>query len=209
MPTHIHSPAGGRGMNTRIATRSTCPWKIAEVLHRRAIPSCWTPIRPSDFPSRGLLIATTDRVFKFLVDDGGLAQLVRVHIAPHVISTVAGSPHRAADLQDRVPRPGCHTAPCHFNQGGAGGIRGGDRLPRVTFRAGTTSLRCGRCHGTCVVYGEPGAAVVKAAMTLPSICGVSGFGERAESAGLQRDAAYLVQPDGYVALALRLDTRRS
>lgn len=199
---HIHSPAGGQGMNTGIGDAVNLSWKIAEVLHRRADPVLLDTYQAERLPFARSLIATTDRVFKFLVDDGRLAQLVRVHIAPHVISTVARFTASRRQIFRTVSQTRLSYRTCHFNQGRAGGIRGGDRLPWVTFPGGDNFAALQSLSWQLHVYGEPGAAVVKAADDLALDLWRFGFGERAESAGLQRDAAYLVRPDGYVALAM-------
>jgi 2-polyprenyl-6-methoxyphenol hydroxylase-like FAD-dependent oxidoreductase len=44
---HIHSPAGGQGMNTGIGDAVNLGWKLAHVLQGRAAAACSTPTRPN------------------------------------------------------------------------------------------------------------------------------------------------------------------
>jgi hypothetical protein len=86
--------------------------------------------------------------------------------------------------------------------GSAGKVKGGDRLPWVETSAGEdnfaplTTLKW-QVH----VYGDPNGKIA-------ACCAERGlqlqrfpWQPACEQAGLMRDAAYLVRPDGYVALA--------
>ena len=93
--------------------------------------------------------------------------------------------------------------------GAAGRIRGGDRLPWVDFGSGKdnfaplTSLEWQvhvyRDGGSGKVEGGRGVREACAELQLP--LHVFGWGDAMRRAGLQNGAAYLVRPDGYVALA--------
>src|SRR5207249_11365860 len=50
---HVHSPAGGQGMNTGIGDAVNLAWKLAAVLAGRAAPACSTPTRRSASRSPG------------------------------------------------------------------------------------------------------------------------------------------------------------
>jgi len=93
-------------------------------------------------------------------------------------------------------------APCcdsPLSQGHAGHVHGGDRLPwgeHDNF-APLRSLDW-QLH----VYGNVGSDLSSAAQELSLATHTFPWGEQAHDAGFQRDAAYLVRPDGYVAAAL-------
>ena len=198
---HIHSPAGGQGMNTGIGDAVNLSWKIAEVLHRRADPALLDTYEAERLPFARSLIATTDRVFKFLVDDGKAAQFTRVYVAPHVISTVARFTASRRQIFKTVSQTRLTYRGCDFNQGRAGAIRGGDRLPWVSFPGGDNFAALQSLRWQLHVYGEPEAAVADAAAQLGINLQRFDFGDDAHRAGLQRNASYLIRPDGYVALA--------
>lgn len=198
---HIHSPAGGQGMNTGIGDAVNLSWKIAEVQHHRADPSLLDTYEAERIPFARSLIATTDRVFKFLVDDGKAAEFARVHIAAHVISTAARFTASRRQIFRTVSQTRLSYRSCEFNQGRAGAIRGGDRLPWVTFPAGDNFTPLQSLSWQLHVYGEPQPGLLDTANELGIDMQCFDFGDHVERAGLQRDATYLVRPDGYVALA--------
>ena len=91
---------------------------------------------------------------------------------------------------------------CDFNQGKAGAIRGGDRLPWIKTAEGDNFAVLQSLAWQLHVYGEASPAVVEATQQLGLQLHQFPFNENAREAGVGRDAAYLVRPDGYVALAL-------
>ena len=89
-----------------------------------------------------------------------------------------------------------------LSAGAAGGVRGGDRLPWVKLASGEdnfaplTSLAW-QVH----VYGEARGVLADACAELRLPLHVFAWQETMRTAGLAKDALYLVRPDGYVALA--------
>ena len=88
-----------------------------------------------------------------------------------------------------------------LSTGSAGRIHGGDRLPWIRFDRGDNFAPLASLDWQVHVYGEARAALAQA-------CGQRGlplhaFSWRADvvASGVARNAAYLVRPDGYVAVA--------
>ena len=106
MPAISTAPAVGQGMSTGIGDAVNLSWKIAEVVRGRADSSLLETFEAERIPFARSLIATTDRVFQFLVDDGKLAQAVRVHLLPRVVGTLAKFRAPAGRSSLRSPRPG-------------------------------------------------------------------------------------------------------
>jgi 2-polyprenyl-6-methoxyphenol hydroxylase-like FAD-dependent oxidoreductase len=67
---HIHSPAGGQGMNTGIGDAVNLGWKIAHLLQNRADAALLDTYEPERIGSARSLVSTTDRAFTGLVGDG-------------------------------------------------------------------------------------------------------------------------------------------
>jgi len=89
-----------------------------------------------------------------------------------------------------------------LSEGRAGWVQGGDRLPWVEVADGTPNFSLLRWLRWQVhVYGHAPAVIRSIcrdhALPLHEI----GWHHRFAAAGLQRDAPYLIRPDGYVALA--------
>lgn len=93
-----------------------------------------------------------------------------------------------------------------LSRGSAGDVAGGDRLPWVGASDNFAPLRS--LDWQVHVYGgvEPSLRAAAQAHGLP----LHGFGWTADAAaaGLQRDALYLIRPDGHVALAGPQSTAR-
>ena len=199
---HVHSPAGGQGMNTGIGDAINLSWKIADVLHLRAEPSLLDTYERERIPFAQSLIATTDRVFRFLVDEGKAAQTVRVRVLPRLVATMARFTAPRRMMFKTVSQTRISYRDCDFNQGEAGSIRGGDRLPWLVNAGGDNFGALESLDWQLHVYGEPGSSIVDEAKRLAIPLHRFDFDDDAQAAGLKRDAVYLVRPDGYVALAL-------
>jgi 2-polyprenyl-6-methoxyphenol hydroxylase-like FAD-dependent oxidoreductase len=82
---HIHSPAGGQGMNTGLQDAYNLAWKLALVVQGRAEPALLDTYEQERIPVAKRLLETTDRAFQLIVADGWLGSLFRTHI----LATVA------------------------------------------------------------------------------------------------------------------------
>ncbi|MGB9107647.1 MAG: FAD-dependent monooxygenase, partial [Telluria sp.] len=199
---HIHSPAGGQGMNTGIGDAINLAWKLKAVLHGEAPDVLLDSYEIERLAFARTLVETTDRVFTFVSAEGGFANFVRTRIAPLFVSA-AYSVDAVREFMFRLVSQcmlNYHDSPLS-GDGAAGKVKGGDRLPWAAGAALDNLAHTGTIDWQVHVYGVPSVA-------LSVWCHHAGLPlrvfdwERAhEHAGLARDAAYLVRPDGYVALA--------
>ncbi len=83
---HIHSPAGGQGMNTGIQDSYNLAWKLAFVLRGRAPESLMDTYSSEREPVGRLLLERTDRLFGFAAARGPVARLVRKRLVPTVLA---------------------------------------------------------------------------------------------------------------------------
>jgi 2-polyprenyl-6-methoxyphenol hydroxylase-like FAD-dependent oxidoreductase len=196
---HIHSPAGGQGMNTGIGDAINLAWKLAAVLAERAPDRLLDSYQAERIVFARRLVRTTDRVFAFATAHGRMADFLRTRIFPRVapIVTRLGSVRRF--LFRTVSQIMLNYRGGSLSRGAAGKVRGGDRLPWVKTEDGDNfdGALCWQVH----VYGSADAALV-------AWCRAKGmllreFAWRADyaAAGLVADAAYLLRPDTYVAVA--------
>jgi len=79
---HIHSPAGGQGMNTGIQDVYNLAWKLALVLQGRAPESLVNTYGAEREPVGRKLLEGTDRIFGFAAARGPVARLVRKRLIP-------------------------------------------------------------------------------------------------------------------------------
>ena len=74
---HIHSPAGGQGMNTGLQDAHNLAWKMALVLKEIAKPSLLDTYNEERLPFAQALLNSTDKGFTFLAGDSFLIRNIR------------------------------------------------------------------------------------------------------------------------------------
>jgi len=197
---HIHSPVGGQGMNTVIGDAVNLAWKLAAVLHGHAPERLLETYEPERIAFARRLVATTDRVFRFVTRRGPLANRLRVHAAPRVISALFRLPSVRRFMFRTVSQTAIEYRGSDLSRGRAGGIHGGDRLPWVATPSDNYSP-LESLDWQVHVYGSAGVDYSERCASRGLPLHVFPWNRGAELAGLARDAAYLVRPDGHVALA--------
>jgi len=198
---HIHSPAGGQGMNTGIGDAINLAWKLATVLAGRAPDRLLDSYEAERIGFARRLVATTDRAFSFATAEGRLADIVRTRIAPLVLPLAT----RFEVVRDYMFRTvsqimvNYHDSP--LSHGSVGQIRAGDRMPWVAVGGVDNHAPLKEIGWQAHVYGE-------AKPELATWCTARGlrlhvFAWQPEhgAAGFVRDALYLLRPDTYVAQA--------
>ena len=79
---HIHTPAGGQGMNTGIQDAYNLAWKLALVLKGIARESLLDTYNEERLPNAKRLLQTTDRMFNLAAGTDWLLNLIRTTIFP-------------------------------------------------------------------------------------------------------------------------------
>jgi 2-polyprenyl-6-methoxyphenol hydroxylase-like FAD-dependent oxidoreductase len=198
---HIHSPAGGQGMNTGIGDAINLAWKLATVLKGRAPDHLLDSYEAERIGFARRLVATTDRIFSFATAGGRIADIMRTRIAPVVIPIAASFAPVREYLFRTVSQIMLNYRGGPLSRGEAGRVQGGDRLPWVRIDGADNFEPLASMDWQVHVYGSvsPGLSAWCAARNLPQ----HNFGWRPEyeKAGLARDALYLLRPDSYVAVA--------
>lgn len=87
---HIHSPAGGQGMNTGIQDAVNLGWKLALVTAGRAGSALLDTYEAERAPVGRLVLRFTDRAFTVATSDALLPRLGRTQLAPRAIPVVLG-----------------------------------------------------------------------------------------------------------------------
>lgn len=200
---HIHSPAGAQGMNTGIGDAANLAWKLAAVLRGEAPAALLDSYERERIGFAQRLVATTDRVFVLATRRGALAGLVRTRLLPALVGSLVRLAAPRRFLFRTVSQLAVSYRDGPLSEGAAGSVRGGDRLPWVKAAspdrdnfAPLASLAW-QVH----VYGKAHERVREACAALRLALHELEWTPAARRAGLERDALYLVRPDGYVALA--------
>lgn len=82
---HIHSPAGGQGMNTGLQDAANLAWKLAAVLRHGAPESLLATYESERLPVARATIAFTDKLFSLAAGQNGWRARLRDVLAPAVV----------------------------------------------------------------------------------------------------------------------------
>ena len=128
---HIHSPAGGQGMNTGIQDAFNLAWKLALVVRGRAPAQLLASYHVEREPVARDVLNLTDRITRMATMRNSLAQSVRDFLLPRV----SGIDFVGEKIADRLAELNVtyRTSPIVENRGG-GRLKAGDRAPDAELR---------------------------------------------------------------------------
>jgi 2-polyprenyl-6-methoxyphenol hydroxylase-like FAD-dependent oxidoreductase len=206
---HIHSPAGGQGMNTGIGDAVNLSWKLAHVLQGRLHPSALATYEPERIAFARKLVESTDRAFHGLVSPGIGGKLLRTWLVPTVAPLVTELAVTRRLIFKTLSQTRINYRSSYFSEGKVRDVQGGDRLPWVPGDdEGDADARLGNyaplrsLDWQCHVYGTARHELRSALAALGVALHNFPWSPAAAHAGLKEDATYLVRPDGHVALAM-------
>ena len=198
---HIHSPAGGQGMNTGIGDAVNLGWKLAHVLQDRANPSLLDSYDPERIGFARSLVSTTDRAFTGLVEEGVMGEFTRKILTPLVFSVATRFSLGRQGIFRTISQTRIHYPDSPLSQGVAGDVHGGDRLPWTGDFAPNNFAPLCSLDWQAHVYGDKNIEVEDFCRQVNLPLHIFPWSDGAENAGFKRHAVYLVRPDGYIALA--------
>jgi 2-polyprenyl-6-methoxyphenol hydroxylase-like FAD-dependent oxidoreductase len=198
---HIHSPAGGQGMNTGIGDAINLAWKLATVLAGRAGDSLLDSYEAERIGFARRLVATTDRVFSFVTADGRIADMVRTRVAPVLFSKLVAFEAVREYIFRMVSQITLNYRDGPLSHGSAGQLHGGDRLPWAPADGADNFNSLATMDWQVHVYGSPSAALAAWCANRNVTLRAFNWRSEHEKAGFARDALYLLRPDTYIALA--------
>ncbi|MFG2053111.1 FAD-dependent monooxygenase [Micromonospora sp. NPDC048930] len=219
---HIHSPAGGQGMNTGIQDAVNLGWKLAHVLHGHTDPDLLDTYETERAPVGRMVLRFTDRAFTVATSTNPLVRFARTRIAPAVLPFVlaprfvrSAAFRTVAQLAIAYPH-----SPLSVQGPDAPrrGPRAGDRLPDVPLQSGGDGPTLHRLTAApgwhLLLCGPPGdwptaatAALDRYPVTVHRLADPGSSSEVSRAAvpalrrlGLARGASgqYLIRPDGHV-----------
>ncbi len=201
---HVHSPVGGQGMNTGIGDAINLAWKLAAVVGGKAAPALLDSYEPERVRFARTLVASTDRLFSFVIDTGLPGWFLRRVWMPRVMPLAAKLPAVRRTMFRLISQTRIEYRPSPMSTGAAGRVHAGDRLPWLVSPDNFAPLaaRDWQVH----VYGAVGPALGEVAAGANVPVHVFPWGTAARKVGLSQDAIYLVRPDGYVGFAGRQNT---
>jgi 2-polyprenyl-6-methoxyphenol hydroxylase-like FAD-dependent oxidoreductase len=190
---HVHSPAGGQGMNTGMQDAFNLTWKLALVARGICPPE---PLLSSYSAERSpiakLLLEFTGKATQAAVLKGGVKQYIRNHVASLVLG-FSPVTHTMANLLSEISI-GYSDSPLNARTPHpSDGFTPGKRAP---IRENEPPVGCGNA---------PRFALFAEASNMPAglLEKYSSLLEPATRAPFASDSLVLVRPDGYVALSAK------
>lgn len=198
---HVHSPAGGQGMNTGINDAINLAWKLAAVLKSKAADSLLDSYALERQTFARKLVDTTDKLFSLVTSEGNFADFVKTRIAP-IFMSIAYKFDSVRELMFRLVSQtmlNYHDSP--LSEGEVGSVRGGDRLPWVSTGSSDNYAPLSNIEWQIHVYGQAKPDIKAWCEEHRIPLHVFDWTQSHQKAGLAQDAVYLLRPDTYVALA--------
>ncbi len=198
---HIHSPAGGQGMNTGIGDAVNLAWKLKAVLAGEAPDALLDSYEAERIAFARRLVKTTDRVFTLATAEGRLADIVRTRIVPVMLPALTKFEFFREFLFRTVSQITINYRHSKLSEGRAGDVHGGDRLPWVASGGVDNYESLGTIAWQAHVYGMAKPELKKWCEESNLPLHVFAWRRGHAHAGFAQDALYLIRPDTYVALA--------
>lgn len=198
---HVHSPAGGQGMNTGIGDAINLAWKLAAVLRGGATSKLLDSYETERIAFARRLVATTDRVFNFVTAEGQVADLLRMRVAPFLIPKMTSLEAVREFMFRTVSQTTLNYRGMPLSEGVAGDVHGGDRLPWAHDGEGDNFESLKNLTWQVHVYGDTSDEMIAWCTEHHLSLQVFDWRPVFETAGLARNGFYLLRPDTYVAIA--------
>jgi 2-polyprenyl-6-methoxyphenol hydroxylase-like FAD-dependent oxidoreductase len=198
---HVHSPAGGQGINTGIGDAANLGWKLAQAVRRPAQAEVlFDTYAHERLAIARQVLASIDRMFGLLNSQGLVGRIWRTRVLPVMLPFAL----RSAALRRRAFLTVSQTGHAYprgpLAAGRHGAIAGGMHLPWVpglNNHALVARAVGWQIHG--FAPPSPELTFLASAARLPAH--TLPWSDAAAMAGFKRDGLYLVRPDGHVALA--------
>lgn len=205
---HVHSPAGGQGMNTGLQDAYNLAWKLALVLKNQAARSLLDTYHEERNPVAERLLKTTDRLFSIMTGSNRISGFIKMHIVPRLLPLINKRKGFRTKWFSEVSQIKINYTGSSLSAGTAGQIKAGQRFPWFTVEHKGQQSSIFRLirkqHVTpflVLIYNLPDkewTALDKQLFTVVSI-DVNGFNDQAlKGVGLPGAFVAVLRPDTYI-----------
>ncbi|RKD75264.1 2-polyprenyl-6-methoxyphenol hydroxylase-like FAD-dependent oxidoreductase [Sinobaca qinghaiensis] len=191
---HIHSPAGGQGMNTGIGDAVNLGWKLASVIQKRADATVLETYSPERRDFAKVLVASTDRAFTRIVAKDKPSKLLRKNIIPAGIPLLNYSAFIRRIVFNILSQIRVNYKKSELSYGHKNRLYAGQRLPYTGYNYDALKEMDWQIH----IYGQASASMKEFASTHHITLFEWVWNKRAAKAGLVEDALCFIRPDGHI-----------
>lgn len=204
---HIHSPAGGQGMNTGIQDSYNLAWKMAYVLKGLADPKLLDSYNEERLENAQRLLETTDRMFQLGAGSEWFISLLRTAVMPAVAGFLLSFDMVKRNLFPLLSQIGIQYRDCALSEHQGDNkfeVKAGDRMPYLLVEGANLydRLRAPKFHLITFTDGKSGsnAAVPAEWSSYLDHHSVPLYPSVAEKFGSEKTFHVLLRPDNYLAL---------
>jgi hypothetical protein len=205
---HIHSPAGGQGMNTGMGDAVNLAWKLAAVLQDRAKPDLLDSYEPERIAFAHSLIKGTDQAFRLVSGRSWISDIWRRFVMPFIFARLLKTKTGSRLFFGLISQTRINYRGNALSKGKAGEVEGGDRLPWVEYDGSDNFATLSALDWQVHVYGETQAPFAAAIAVLNFPLHRFPWTDAMAKAGLTRNAAYFVRQDGHAGLVTETQDAR-
>jgi 2-polyprenyl-6-methoxyphenol hydroxylase-like FAD-dependent oxidoreductase len=190
---HIHSPAGGQGMNTGMQDAINLAWKMALVYQGRAGDALLDTYDEERLPIIHQLVSTTERATDLFNSNSHFVHTLLRHVLPVVLNLEAVRKKGAGLVSELA----VHYRKSSLNAGseGSDGVHAGDRFPDVAVAHSGSARVLDLLDPSRFTALVAGSAEVKSDLCVTRQVPVPGAALRSALGDAQ---VAVVRPDGYV-----------
>lgn len=201
---HVHTPAGGQGMNTGIQDAYNLAWKMAFVLKGQANDVLLQTYEQERLENAKKLVESTDRIFEIEAGSNRFIGLIRSYFLPPLAKHIFSLGIVQKTFFKMISQVGISYPESPLSIGGSGAeVKAGDRMPY--FEAAGESiynkLRSPKFHLLMFLNAGEASGVLGIEKTYAEWleCTVLPQSEAvADAFGVRESFSLLVRPDNYI-----------
>lgn len=219
---HIHSPAGGQGMNTGIGDAYNLAWKLALVIKGQAREALLDSYEAERMPFACAILHGSDTAFHFLATTNPVGQKLKLFTIPRIfrLLRIPAFRRKVFWLVSQLWTSYRGSPAVSKAEAGKKGLQPGDRAPYGFFEAGPdagtnlfTKLRGLDHHLLLFAGSRPGSTLADPRGLETRLCSLlntyavpvhlhtipAGNTNLHQSYGADEASLFLIRPDGHIA----------